>query len=393
MSVVEEKYVKEVEEGLENTLEWNQKMVLSNLLIIEEHLGELEDSEVSHSWCVVKHYLLATFHHCREALGHVERLGRSSTSYKRFYRKLKELNVYPEPRITIPDIVKLRTEWRYIIGDPTLTGECAICETDITPEVKAIIEDIISKLQEKEGEPELEEHMHTHLNPDKYLQMERQLAEEILKDLSEEYGVDPPEIVISNKCHEPNVGSYRNGKIYMCRSGVNLHLLAHEWRHHLQRHSGSHFSESEAESFAVDLFKPKKTLYYKKNHDGNKMMTINDIAVVYGGQHIGQGVERLLEYLDVQYPAGIMGVKASLIGDLLGTVGGVYGAMELDPPYDLLIALIGGHLSTNLWEQAEEFMGLGPVAYGTPSYKYTSAPQKPAAPASSGYTKGSYAVQ
>jgi len=398
-TTINEEVVEEVEEGLMETLQWNQRMALSNLLIMEEHLSELEDYEVPHAWCCVKHYLLAADHHVREAIGHAERLGLDSTPYKRFYRKLKELDVYPEPHITIPDVVELRTEWRYIIGDPTLTGECEICDTDITPEVKAVIEQIIDKMQEKEVETKPEEHRHMDyhetFNPEKYLTMEKQLADELLEDLSKEHEVDKPELVISEDCHEPDVGRYSNGKIYMCKSGINLHVLGHEFKHHLQNSEGGHFWETEAESYSVDLFKPKKTLYYEKNHDGSKMMSLNDIAVIYGGQHIGQGLERLLEFLDTQYPEGLMGVKASLLGDVAGTVGGAYLAMELDPPYDLLAALIGGHVSTDLWEQAEEMMGGGTTArFTSPGYKYTSTPQTQKQPAAQPrFTKSSYAVQ
>ena len=129
----------EVDSGILDTLKWNHRKALSHLLMVEEHINELDKKEVASAWCAIKHYLLALDHHVSEAIGHAERLGLDNSKYKAFRKKLLALPVYPEPKISVKDVVELRTEWRYIIEDPTLTGECEICDTDITPTIKSLI--------------------------------------------------------------------------------------------------------------------------------------------------------------------------------------------------------------------------------------------------------------
>lgn len=132
-------YKADVDAGIKDTLKWNQRKALSHLLMVEEHINELDKKEVASAWCAVKHYLLALDHHVSEAIGHTERLGLDNSKYKKFRKKLLDLQVYPEPKLTVKDVVELRTEWRYIIEDPTLTGECEICDKDITPTIKSLI--------------------------------------------------------------------------------------------------------------------------------------------------------------------------------------------------------------------------------------------------------------
>ncbi|GAH22050.1 unnamed protein product, partial [marine sediment metagenome] len=50
-------------------------------------------------------------------------------------------------------------------------------------------------------------------------------------------------------------------------------------------------------------------------------------------------------------------------GDILGAIGGVVGALYLDAPYDLVSAMVGGYLSTDLWNQA---MRLLPMRVAVP---------------------------
>ena len=139
-------YKAEVDKGVKDTLEWNQRSALSSFLAMEDHMSQITEEEIPHSWCIIKHHLVGCDHHVREAIGHMERLGRDSSKYRAFHNKLMSLNVYPEPKITLSELVELRTEWRYIIDDPTLTGECEICDKDITPTIKRLI----SKKQLKE---------------------------------------------------------------------------------------------------------------------------------------------------------------------------------------------------------------------------------------------------
>lgn len=115
--------------------EWNKKKALAHLLAMEEHLNELSEEDVPHSWCSVKHYLQLLYHHVSEAVTHAERLGLDPAPFRNFRNELMKLKIYPVPHVTEQDIAKLRSEWRRIIGDPTLTSDCPLCSGDVTPEV------------------------------------------------------------------------------------------------------------------------------------------------------------------------------------------------------------------------------------------------------------------
>jgi len=88
-----------------------------------------------------------------------------------------------------------------------------------------------------------------------------------------------------------------------------------------------------------------------------------DIGVIYGLQQLGYSADYALKYLDTQYPLGFMGQPFSLWGDILGTVGGVLGALWLEAPYDLAAAMVGSYLSTDLWNQLARLV---PKRYATP---------------------------
>lgn len=192
-----------------------------------------------------------------------------------------------------------------------------------------------------------------------FLVMEREMAEKLLAKLSAKYGVDPPELMISDKCHDPNRGLYAQGTIYMCQSGISLHVLSHEFKHHVQLERGTHMDEGEAEKFAIELFAypTQKGLYALHSHSHSEVkMTVRgtairdykDVGVIYGGQLLGFSTMHGLKYLDTQRPIGFMGQPISFWGDLLGAIGGVVGALYLKAPYSLLAALVGGYLATDL---------------------------------------------
>ena len=130
--------------------EWNKKKALAHLLAMEEHLNELSEEDVPHSWCSVKHYLQLLYHHVSEAVTHAERLGLDPAPFRNFRNELMKLKVYPVPHVTEQDIAKLRSEWRRIIGDPTLTSGCPLCSGDVTPEVLEKLEAASGKKQSPE---------------------------------------------------------------------------------------------------------------------------------------------------------------------------------------------------------------------------------------------------
>jgi len=271
-----------VDEGILKTLEWNQRSALSNLLIVEEHMLSLKKEEIPHAWCIVKHYLLACDHHVQEAISHTERLGLDSSKYRDFHKKLSEIGMYPQPKITVPEVVALRTEWRYIIGDPTLGEECEICDTDITPEIK--------QLMEKIGEIN-----HKKLNR---------------KD---------------NTSNEVN--------------------------------------------------NPQKTLYsiHNNKNSDNKLDNLKDVGMIYGGEQLGYGALKALLWADATYPTGFLGQKISLWGDLIGAGVGIYGGLKFDEPWDLVAALVGGYLTTDLWRHLETMLTPPAVTYTTPAGQQTGS--------------------
>ena len=206
-----------------------------------------------------------------------------------------------------------------------------------------------------------------------FLVMEQQMATKIIAQLSKKYGVEPPEVIISDKCFEPMFGIYTKGKIGVCKTGVNLHVLVHEFKHHLQAENGSHFDEGEAERFAINLFKTPnhKRLYAFHNASLNdKKMIRNskldkkDVGVVYGGELLGYSTAYALKYLDTLRPAGFMGQPLSFWGDLIGAAGGALGAIYWRAPYSLLSALVGGYLATDL---VNHIIRLAPVAVVVPT--------------------------
>lgn len=75
------------------------------------------------------------------------------------------------------------------------------------------------------------------------------------------------------------------------------------------------------------------------------------VGVIYGMQQLGYAADTGLKYVDTLYPQGFQGQPWSFWGDILGTIGGVLGALWLKAPYDLAAAMVGGYLSTNLWNQ------------------------------------------
>ncbi|GAG56642.1 unnamed protein product [marine sediment metagenome] len=166
--------------------------------------------------------------------------------------------------------------------------------------------------------------------------------------------------MIVDTCHEPSNGAYSEGVIFMCKSGINLHVLAHEFFHHIQKISEKPLKEEEAENYAIELFKdPGKALYayhaIKKSE--RTLKSLRDVGLIYGGDSLGVALRQVLANLDMRYPGWKF--KPSLIGAILGAVGGAYGALNLDDPWDLLAPVIGGYLAMDLYRHVQvPFIGM-----------------------------------
>ena len=296
--------------------------------------------------------------HCEEAISHALIAETEDTS-RRFLELRDEIRLFRKwiqtKPITRDDGIREIRKIRRRFEGFNSAYDVSKCETcGDSEEIMSEVTRIISSLKNN-GQV-----VAAHDGTD-FLVMERELAETVLIRLSEKYGVKPPKLVISDKCHEPMIGMYSSDKIMMCRPGINLHVLAHEFWHHVQKVNGKPLNEVEAETFAIDYFAspPQKGLYAHHNHNfnDNKMAVLsgkadwNDVGVIYGGQVLGYSVEYALKYIDTIAPAGFVGKPISFWGNLLGAAGGVYGAMNLSSPYNVIAALVGGYLTTDLLNQ------------------------------------------
>jgi len=372
---------------------FNKDEIFKNLIASEGHFRNFKspkEDEKGFLNCIVKH-LADAEGHCDEAISHALIVEDRETSRKfldlrdeiRTFRKWIQSSPVTRDE-GISEIRKLRRQFEGFNPDYDVS-KCETCgdTTEIMEDITKILSDL------KNNAHAMAAH---ETDAEEFLVLEREMAEKVIVKLSKKYGVEPPELVISDKCHEPIIGLYTANRIMMCKTGVNLHVLAHEFWHHVQATNGMHMDEGEAEKFAVDLFKapPQKGLYsiHAHSHNDRKMVkSIKDVGIIYGLQQLGFAADTGLKYVDTLRPAGILGQPISFWGDILGAIGGVLGALYLKAPYDLAAAVVGGYLTTDLWNQLAR---LYPMRVALPpQYTYTP-PGTITTPAVT--AKGRYAV-
>ena len=76
-----------------------------------------------------------------------------------------------------------------------------------------------------------------------------------------------------------------------------------------------------------------------------------EVLVKVGPQHLAKGLERAFIELD-KIIVGLP-VQPSLIGNIGMTLLGVAGAFMAPKPFDEVLAILGGHHSTTLWDYLE----------------------------------------
>jgi len=116
------------------------------------------------------------------------------------------------------------------------------------------------------------------------------------------------------------------------------------------------------------------------------MATWRDVGLKYGAQHIAKGINRAL--VEVDRMTGKAGAPIQERPSVWTSIGlgiilpivGVFG--KIKDPYDKLMVLIGGYLSTNVWDYIEEAMtaaGGGGGAAATATYvpRFTLPPTTP----------------
>ncbi|MEM1522304.1 MAG: hypothetical protein QXU69_04720 [Thermofilaceae archaeon] len=120
------------------------------------------------------------------------------------------------------------------------------------------------------------------------------------------------------------------------------------------------------------------------------MATWRDVGRLYGGQHIGKGILRALREVDraVGREAAAVHERPStwitIVGSILLPSVAVLG--KLRKPWDEVLAIVGGYISTALWDIAEEAMmgaGGGATIVAAPAIAQApaTATAAPAAPA------------
>lgn len=379
-------------------LNFNRDEIFKNLIASEGHFRNfinIKEDEKGFLNCIVKH-LADAEGHADEAISHslIAEDRETSRKFLELRNEIRTLRKWiqssPVTRDEgIREIRKIRRSFEAFNPDYDVS-KCETCGD--TSEVMKDITKIISDLKNNAHKTAAHE-----ADAEDFLIMEKEMAENLIAKLSVKYGVKPPKLVISDKCHEPNAGLYSAGQIMVCKTGVNLHVLAHEFWHHVQKEKGMHMDEGEAEKFALDLFKaqPQKGLYSIHAHpftDSKMVKSIKDVGVIYGLQQLGYAADYALKYADTLRPVGFLGQPISFWGDILGTIGGIVGALKLRAPYDLAAAMVGGYLSTNLWNQLARMIPMRiATPPPTPNLVYTPAGTV-VTPTPAGLTTGRYVI-
>jgi hypothetical protein len=103
------------------------------------------------------------------------------------------------------------------------------------------------------------------------------------------------------------------------------------------------------------------------------MATWREVGVNYGGQHIGKGIARLLQEVDkyAKKETAPIQKKPSTWITIAASIGLPAAAvlLKLKDPWDKLLILTGGFISTGLWDIAEKLSATptGTTAYYTPA--------------------------
>jgi len=370
---------------------FNKDEIFKALIASEGHFRNfksLKEDTAGFLGCCVKH-LADAESHADEAVSHALIAEDANTSRKFMelrdeIRKLRKwIQSSPITRDNgIREIRKLRRQFERFNIDYDVS-RCEACgdPSEIMEDITKILSDL------KNNSHAIAAHEN---DAEDFLVMEKEMAENVIAKLSEKYGVEPPALIISDKCHEPNVGLYAANQIMVCKTGVNLHVLVHEFWHHVQKKKGMHMDEGEAEKFAVELFAApnQKALYSNYNHSHNDMVKkIKEVGIIYGLQQLGFAADYGLKYADTLMPEGLLGQPISLWGDIVGTIGGILGALYLKAPYDLAAAMVGGYLSTDLWNQLAR---IWPMRVATPPQLVYTPPGTVTTPAVA--AKGRYIV-
>ncbi|MEM2292755.1 MAG: hypothetical protein QXX41_05720 [Nitrososphaerota archaeon] len=101
------------------------------------------------------------------------------------------------------------------------------------------------------------------------------------------------------------------------------------------------------------------------------MATLRDVGVSYGGQHIGKGLSKLLTEIDkIANKATAPVFERPSTWITIAAAAGLPAAaifFKLRDPWDKLAILVGGFISTNLWNIIEEAAAATPTVTFVPT--------------------------
>jgi hypothetical protein len=325
-------------------LRYNKEEIFKALIQAEGHLRNMRPGAQSQDLsCVVKHLADAEAH-ADEAISHAAELGDDELS-RRFMElrdRIRELRrmIMERPPAMEEAIRRVRELRRlYEAFNPEFdVSKCRVCGVEVMA---------------RHGELQA---------------IEEETAHRILEHLSRKYNVPKPKLRFLDQCPRPEpatFGMYTNQgdehEILLCRGGASVHILLHEFGHYLARLKGIHMSEEGVEAFAlkeVSRHRDEKLLYAP--HPAVNRMAWATTGIIVGGQHVAKGIERGLRELD-----RALGRAAAPVlrrpSTWITALGGV--ALVLIPRFvrvggttDLFLTTLGGHLTTQLWDIAEEAM-------------------------------------
>ena len=348
-------------------LKYNKDEIFKNLLATEGHFRNLEQTGFSsgdkeHEGCLIKH-LGDAESHADEATSHslMVKGEESSKKFKElrdglraFRKKLQPGPVSPVEGIR--ETRKLRRQFESFNPEYDVT-KCLAC---------GAVEEIMEKLK---------------IAGTSLAEIEEESADKMLEVLARKHGVPKPKLVLAEECSDPQFGVYQEGgPIVLCRGGLNSHVLSHEFAHYLQKMRGEPISEEFAEKFSLAETRGKEINLYsdKRNHKFGEIktvVTVSDLLKYWGPQHLGKGIERGLEEVDRVTGRAALPPheRPSLWGNVGMSVIGALGAVFLPAPWDLVLAVWGGHHSTTLWDYVEEYVAPAAAIVYRPAGASTSA--------------------
>gem|GEM_PF-2594916 len=358
-------------------LRFNKEEIFKDLLAVEGHLRNVKPGYKSQDLACIAKHLADAEGHADEAISHAAELGddEASRKFRELRDRLRDLRRdLQESKISLEEAIRrVREVRRYFEGfNPEFdVSKCRACGE---------VEEVLAKLK---------------IPLTSLRDLEEEVAHKMLEHLASKYGVPKPEIRFIDECPTEPVkfGLYsREGDkhvITLCRGGLSAHVLAHEFKHYLDSLAGRPLSEEEAESFAFEEANGNsrgKALYSEARYKIlGERMAWREIGLIYGSQHLAKGVDRALGELDrfagkataaVQERPSTWVVAGLSIGLPL-----LLAFKKIKGPLDKLLAIVGGYLSTKIWDYIEEYMAGGGGATYSPVSYVPATPVAPVAPA------------